>query len=729
MKFVRILACCLAFAAGMQGVAAQTAAPEGVAPEAKSSNSIESLAVSKAGGSILLKIGLRQGLEVLPSSFSIANPARIVFDFPATENSLGYNNKSVNEGSLRSFNLVQAGDRSRLVLNLDRITRFETRQEGKLLFISLLDEGGVTAPAAAAVQHFVGGDREGGHAVRDIQFRRNKDGAGVVMVDLAAIDTGIDVRQKGSSLLVTFKATQLPDALHRRLDVVDFATPITAVNTRKTGDDVVLEIVPKGLWEHTAFQSDNQFIVEVRPVKEDPNKLFQGSRTGYQGEAISLNFQNIPLRELLHVFADITNFNIVISDSVSGNVSLRLNDVPWDQALDIVLQQKNLAMRKNGNVVWIAPADELAAKEKTMLESKQQIAELEPLRTERFVLNYHQAEEIQVMIAGEVVGKEKEKSQDGSFLSARGKVAVDKRTNTLFITDVPAALDRVRDLITALDRPARQVLIEARIVEAEDTFSSSIGMRLGTYDRRGGTIGHRTLGSDETRYSLGNSWAQNAANTGQAPAITDDLGIIKDGTNVNMPAGSYAGVSPSVFSFSLFDKAKTMFLNLELSALEYDGRGKVISSPRVVTADKVPAIIKHGTQIPYLVASASGATTVAYKDAVLSLETTPVITPDDKVRMKLKVTKDKPNEEIERKYGIAIDKKEVTTEVLVENGGTLVIGGIYTQEVSNKSSRVPVLGDIPYLGFLFKQSTKTDKRTELLVFVTPKIVSDQLDMR
>lgn len=720
MKFMRACACIAALMMGVPYAAAQMPAGGGTTRP----NVIESFSVSKAGGSTVLRIGLQEALPAVPASFSIANPARIVFDFPATVNGLGYSTKNINDGALRSFNLVEAGARSRLVLNLDKATRFEARTEDKLLYINLLGEG-ANSTAGAAVQYFAAGDQQPNQGVRDIQFRRSKDGAGVVVVDLSAPDMGIDVRQKGSVLQVSFKNARLPDALRRRMDVVDFATPVTSVNAKSVGEDVSLEIVPKGLWEHTAFQSDNQFIVEVRPVKEDPNKLFQGSRSGYQGEAISLNFQNIPLRELLHVFADITNFNIVVSDSVAGNVSLRLNDVPWDQALDIVLQQKTLAMRKNGNVVWIAPADELAAKEKSMLESKQQIADLEPLRTERFVLNYHQAEEIQGMIVGGTSPDPNKPSHQGSFLSSRGTVAVDKRTNTLFITDSPAALDRIRDLISALDRPARQVLIEARIVEAEDSFSSSIGARLGTTDLRGGTTGHRILGDGDTRFSIGNSYAQNSVNTGQASSDVD-LGVISDGTSVNLPAGSVGGSAPAQFSFSLFNKAKTMFLNLELSALEYDGRGKVVSSPRVVTADKVPAVIKHGTQIPYLVASASGATTIAYRDAVLALETTPAITPDDKVRMKLKVTKDSPNTKLATTYGIAIDKKEVTTEVLVENGGTLVIGGIFTQEINNKSTRVPVLGDIPYLGFFFRQQTKDDKRSELLVFITPRIVSDQL---
>ncbi len=724
MKIVQAMVCLTALLVMFSNASAQVI---GVSEDIKQ-NAIENVAVSRAGGSTIIKLGLRQPLEGIPSNFSIANPARIVFDFPATTNGLGFSSKSINDAGLRSVNVVEADGRTRLVLNLEKLSRFETRTEGANLFISLNDDIGTPA-AVAPAQQFVAVRRDSGsNGLTDVQFRRAKDGAGVVVVDMSSTDAGIDVKQKGNQVIVVFKNSRLPDSLRRRLDVADFSTPVNFVNTKVVGEDVVLEVVPKGLWEHVAFQSDNQFIVEVRPVKEDPNRLFQGTRGGFQGEPISLNFQNIPLRELLHVFADITSFNIVVSDTVAGNVSLRLNDVPWDQALEIVLQQKALAMRKNGNVIWIAPADELAAKEKATLESKQQIADLEPLRTEKFVLNYHQAEELKGMIMGGGATKDPgQPSVQASFLSARGTVAVDKRTNTLFITDAPSALDRVKDLISALDRPARQVLIEARIVEAEDSFSSSIGARLGTTDRRGGVLGHRIIGGDDTRFAIGNNFAQNSYNTGQAD-ISDKLNVLKDGASVNLPASSLGGSPAGTFSLSLFDRSKTMFLNLELSALEFDGRGKVVSSPRVVTADKVKAVIKHGTEIPYVTVSATGGPMVTYRQAVLMLEATPVITPDDKVRMELKITKDSPNTKISTNYGVAIDKKEVTTEVMVENGGTLVIGGIFTQTISNNSSRIPVLGDIPYVGFLFKQQTNEDKRTELLVFITPKIVSDQIKL-
>ncbi|MFN6961252.1 MAG: AMIN domain-containing protein, partial [Rhodocyclaceae bacterium] len=327
-------------------------------------NAIESVEVGKLTGGTVVKLGLRKELTVIPANFTIGNPSRIVFDFPGTENRLGHTTKLVNEGILRSYSVVQAGERSRLVLNLTQNARFATRNDGRHFLITLLDD---VRPDAAAmpsgVQHFAQIGRDQESAIRNIQFRRNKEGAGVVLVDLTSSDAAIDVAQKGSKLYVAFKKTQLPEAQRKRLDVIDFGTPVTSVTTRPAGEDTMMEIVPAGLWEYTAYQADNQFIVEVRPVKEDPGKLFQGGKKGYQGEPISLNFQNIPLRELLHVFADITNFNIVVSDSVAGNVSLRMNDVPWDQALEIVLQQKNLAMRKSGNVIWIAPQDELIARD------------------------------------------------------------------------------------------------------------------------------------------------------------------------------------------------------------------------------------------------------------------------------------------------------------------------------------------------------------------------------
>lgn len=693
------------------------------ATETGRTNAIETLEVGKVGGSTVVKLGLRNELAVTPSNFTITNPARIVFDFPGTENSLGHTTKLVNDGVLRSYSVVQAGERSRLVLNLVHNARFEARSDGKHFFVTLLDDvRSEVAATPSGVQHFAQSGRGEENSLRNIQFRRNKEGAGVVLVDMTSSDAAIDVTQKGSKLYVTFKKTQLPEAQRKRLDVVDFGTPVTAVTTRPEGDGVTMEIVPTGLWEHTAYQSDNQFIVEVRPVKEDPSKLFQGSKKGYQGELISLNFQNIPLRELLHVFADITNFNIVVSDSVSGNVSLRLNDVPWDQALEIVLQQKNLAMRKNGNVIWIAPQDELVARDKNVMEARSAAIAAEVPRMEVFQLNYQKAEDFAKLIeeSAQASATGKEKAQ-GGFLSSQGKVTIDKRSNQVFVYDVPTKLAMVAELRAKVDRAPRQVLIEARIVEADKVFSKTLGARLGIHDMR-------SVNDNTPRFAIGGGIRDVGFHSGQ---VSDTPDFISDSMNVNLPATSVGAATsqPGQFSLILFNRAKTRFLNLELSALEADRKGKIISNPRVVTANQVEALIEQGTEIPYLQASASGAANVAFKKAVLSLKVTPQITPEGRVLMKLLVTKDAPSRvPIPGTVGtqIAIDTKKIETEVSVENGGTVVIGGIFTQTNEDTVQRVPLLGDLPYIGFLFRQKANNEESRELLIFVTPKIVDEAM---
>jgi type IV pilus assembly protein PilQ len=710
-------------------------------------NVIDSLVINKAGGNTVLKIGLQKEIGTIPSNFTIANPSRIVFDFPGTDNGLGHSNKNVNEGILRSYSLVQAGDRSRLVLNLAKNSRFEARNEGKQLFITLLDESpSDTTSPAPTVQHFAQTGRDQGSSVRDIQFRRNKEGAGVVMVDLSSSDAAIDVSQKGSKLFVGFKNTQLPESLRRRLDVVDFGTPVTSVNTKAEGESVTMEITPTGLWEHTAYQTDNQFIVEVRPVKEDPNKLFQGSRKGYQGEAISLNFQNIPLRELLHVFADITNFNIVISDSVGGNVSLRLNDVPWDQALEIVLQQKNLAMRKSGSVIWIAPQDELVARDEQLVKARESAVAADPPRLEVFQLNYLKSEDFVSMLKPQGAAEAtNDKSKSNSFLSSNGTVTIDKRTNQVFIFDVPTKLDMIASLLKQIDRPVRQVLIEARIVEADTNFTKSLGVRIGTHDHQGMNVGHKIGGADGFRFGLAGSSKDAYAHlpeAGRYPAtaiITDvdattgeitytrevPTPVIADSQLVNLPVSNPAGQ----LALTLMNSAKTQLLTLELSALEADGKGKTISSPRIMTMDQMEAMIQQGIRIPYLVSSASGATSVAWQDANLSLKVKPHITPDGRVMMKLKITKNALGPQVSTFLGYSIKTKEIDSDVLVDNGGTVVIGGIYEQEERDSTTRIPFLGDLPYVGFLFKTRTKNDNRIELLVMITPKIIDNALAMK
>ena len=479
-------------------------------------------------------------------------------------------------------------------------------------------------------------------------------------------------------------------------------------------------IEPKGAWEHSAYQSDDQFVLEVRQQKVDPNKLTQGP--GYSGEKLSLNFQNIEVRALLQVIADFTNFNVVTSDTVTGNVTLRLKDVPWDQALDIILQAKALGLRKSGNVILIAPKDELAAKEKVELESKAQIASLEPLRTQAFQLNYTKAQDVANGLTGQSGG-----SGGGTatrILSARGSVIYEARTNQLFVSDIPSKLEEIQSLILKIDIPVRQVLIEARIVVANDSFGRSLGVKLGASDLRGtrGGVPGYGLGGD-TRVTIGgnlNAVGSQTLQTGATASYSD--------TNfVNLPAVGQGGYDPATFALSLFGASANRFLNLEISALEADGKGKIVSSPRVITADQVKALIEQGEELPYQTATSSGATALQFRKANLKLEVTPQITPEGNVILDVDVAKDSVGRSTAA--GFAIDTKHVKTQVLVENGGTVVIGGIFEQTDSTATAKVPVLGDVPYLGNLFKSTQKTSNKTELLIFITPKVVNERAGTR
>ena len=673
-------------------------------------NSIDALGVTQQGGDIIVKLTTSQPLSAAPGSFSVSTPPRIAFDFPATTNALGRNAQIVNEGDLRSVNIVQVGERTRVVLNLRQMHPVETRVEGRDIVITLKGQTAAAASASApAIQHFAEAKpSEAAASIRDINFRRGKAGEARIIVDLSEANVGIDIRQQGPNLVVDFLKASVPDNLRRRLDVTDFATPVTTVNTLPQGDNVRMIISPKGLWEHTAYQSDNQFVVEVKPVVEDPNKLVQGSGRGYQGEKLSLNFQNIDVRSVLQVIADFTDFNIITSDTVGGNLTLRLKDVPWDQALDIILQAKGLDMRKNGNVIWIAPRDELAAREKLQLESRQQVTDLEPTRTETFQLSYQSAANVQRLLS--------DKTQP--ILSKRGSAVSDARTNKLFVHDVSSRLEDARRLIGEIDVPTRQVLIEARIVEADDNFSRNLGVRLGYNDND--PAGHRLFGQNSPRFSFANFVGT------QLPPNSPPILVTNPGIEFNNPASSTAG-NVGKFNFILFNSTATRVLNLELTALEADGRGKIISSPRVATADKVEALIEDGVEIPYQQATSSGATSVSFRKATLALKVIPHITPDGRVKLVLDVNKD--SQGANTIAGPAINTKHVKTEVLVENGGTVVIGGIYRQEEHADVTRIPFLGDLPYVGFLFKNTATRNNKTELLVFITPKVLSETLSVR
>ena len=681
------------------------------------SNQIEGLEVAEQGGAIYVRLTLREPLASPPPSFSVANPARIAFDFPGTANALGRNVQAIDQGDLRSANIVQAGDRTRLVLNLTRMSPYEARVQGRDLIIALSPaaaraaQGSVVSEAAANfAEPRAAAAAAGGLAVRDINFRRGTAGEGRVVVDLSSPDTGIDIRQQGGNLVIDFLQTALPEHLRRRSDVTDFATPVTSMTAQQVGDRVRLTVTPNGLWEHNAYQSDNRFVLEVRRVAEDPTKL-GGGRSDYKGEKLSLNFQNVDVRSVLQVIADFTDFNIITSDSVQGNLTLRLKDVPWDQALDIILQSKGLDMRKNGNVIWIAPGDELAAREKLQLEAKAQINDLEPLQTESFQINYHKAKEIFDFL----------KSKDQTMLSKRGSVVVDERSNKVFVTDVATRLQALRRLVQEIDVAPRQVLIEARIVEANKTFARDLGVRLGVGGAFGRIVGYTEDGAPVRRSTLGGGLGATRAMAGQVAGVDD---ANPAGLNLNLPAGAS---NPGLLSMVLWNNSATRFLNLELSALDADGRGRLISSPRVLTANQVEALIEQGTEIPYEEATSSGATSVTFKKAVLSLKVKPQITPDGRLQLTIEVNKDSRGEDT--RSGPAIDTKKVKSEVLIENGGTVVIGGIYEENETNSTQQVPLLGDIPVLGHLFKSNSRVSERRELLVFITPRIVSDALTLR
>ena len=681
---------------------------------AMAQNVIEAVSGSQQGGAEVVRIDLSVPLTAPPTGFTVQSPARIALDFPSFSSGLGRQNVEVNQGNLRSVNVVQAGDRSRVVLNLKQTTGYKTELRGKSLFV-ILDpvRAATSAPASANVFASEGSQEQ--LALRDVDFRRGSDGAGRVVVELPNNQVGVDIKQQGQTLVVEFLKSSLPQGLRRRLDVSDFGTPVRSVTTFQAGERVRMVIEPSGQWEHSAYQSDNQFVIEVRAQKADKSKT--GGEPTYTGEKLSLNFQNIEVRALLQVIADFTNFNIVTSDTVTGAVTLRLKDVPWDQALDIILNARSLGMRKTGNVIWIAPKDEIAAKEKKDLEAQLAIQGLEPIRTQAFQLNYTKAAEI----ASQLVANSGSGGSSVRILSSRGGVVAEPRTNQIFVSDIPGRLQAVQELLTKLDVPVRQVMIEARIVEASDSFGKSLGVRLGGGDLRGvrgGDAGYSVGGTH--RVAVGGSYDAVSGATGQT-------GASPLSNFVNMPAIGQGGYSPATFALSLFSSTANRFLNLELSALEADGRGKIVSSPRVVTADQTKALIEQGTEYPYQQATASGATSVAFRKANLKLEVTPQITPEGNIILDLDVTKDSRGETTAQ--GIAINTKHIKTQVLVENGGTVVIGGIFELTEAETETKVPVLGELPGIGNLFKARERSARKQETLVFITPKMINERVGAR
>jgi type IV pilus assembly protein PilQ len=671
------------------------------------SNSIEAFDVAQQGGKIIVRITTKEPLRAVPPNFAVANPARIAFDFPNTVNGLGRSSQEIGEGELRTMNVVQGSDRTRVVLNLRRPVTHEATLDGRSIVVTLSEAAVAQTAPGGQVARFAEGSGDTRHAIRDVDFRRGRAGEGRVVVDLSDSTTGIDIRTQGQNIIVEFLKTSLPDNLRRRLDVVDFGTPVNLVSTFQQGENVRMVIEPKGQWEHNAYQSDTQFVLEVKPVIVDPSRVSQRGR--YTGEKLSLNFQNVEVRAVLNVIADFTDLNVITSDTVTGNITLRLKDVPWDQALEIILQTRGLDSRRSGNVIWIAPRDELATREKLALEAQQQISDLEQTRTESFQMNYQKAVDVQKLLS----------DPNQRILSKRGSAVVDARTNTLFVQDTPSRLEEVRRLLAKIDVAVRQVMIEARIVEANETFSRNIGSRIGFHQ-----AGSDFPGGQGARFTVGGGLEDTGFHTGQAVSTPDFIG---NSLSNNMRAAGLNGFNAGQFSFILFNQSLTRFLNLELTALEADGKGKIIASPRVLTADQVEALIEQGTEIPYQTATSSGATALAFRKANLALKVKPQITPEGNIIMTLDVNKDQPGPVTT--FGVQINTKHVKTEVLVENGGTVVIGGIYEENSRTDTTKVPFFGDLPIIGWLFKNNATATGKTELLIFITPRVVNERLTIR
>jgi type IV pilus assembly protein PilQ len=653
-----------------------------------------------------------------PLSFAIEDPARIALDLPGTALALPARRKEVGIGALSTILAAESGGRTRVVLNLASMVPYQTRVEGNSVFVKLAGPGASAATFAGAAppagQQQAAPDAAGVRRIENVDFRRAEGGGGRVVVDLSAVGTPVDVRKEGSAVVLRFVDTELPQALMKRLDVTDFDTPVETIDVMRSGRDARIVISAKGAYEQLAYQSDDVFTVEVKPVtktavRETPT-LFSPEKE-YTGERLTLNFQDIETRAVLQLLADVSGRNIVVSDTVTGNVTLRLQSVPWDQALDIVLATKGLDKRQNGNVLIVAPAEEIAAREKADLEARKEIQELEPLVSEFLQVNYAKASDLAELIRGK---------GENALLSSRGSVSLDERTNTLLIQDTTDRINDIRRLVTTLDIPVRQVLIESRIVVVRDDFSRELGTRWGVTavdDRSDGLIA--VSGNATGTGTIVNSAVDNINNTGNPFPV--DLPALDDRFNVNLPVASPAGR----LAVALLDE--DFLVDLELSALQAEGRGEVISSPRVITANQREAFIKQGVEIPYQESSSSGATTTQFKEAVLSLTVTPQITPDDRIIMDLLVTKDSVGQVITNERGgqvPSIDTRSVETQVLVNNGQTVVLGGIYETEQSEDYRKVPFLGDIPLVGYLFRNTSRVSNKSELLIFVTPKILRE-----
>jgi type IV pilus assembly protein PilQ len=699
----RFAAACLAlFALGVQGVNAQGA------------NRLESIQANPLPGN-KVEVTLRlSSAAPQPLTFTVDNPARIALDLPDTAIAMQSRRVDVKQGVLDTVNVAEANGRTRVVLNVDNLVPYETRLQGNNIIVSLGAAGsriGATTTAAATQTSRPAAPVTGTRNINNVDFRRGSDGSGRIIVELTDSKVPADLRQEGGRVVVNFAKTTVPDTLLQRLDVVDFATPVSSVDVMRVGDSARLVVTANGDYEQLAYQSDNVYTIEFKPVVKLPPEL--QDKKEYTGERLTLNFQDIETRAVLQLLADTSGQNMVMSDSIGGNVTLRLKNVPWDQALDIIMRTKGLDMRQDGNVMYIAPAAEIAAREKEILSARKEVQELAPLRTEYLQVNYAKAADLAALIKS---------GANSSLLSERGSVAIDERTNTLLLQDTSERLADIRRLVSTLDIPVRQVMIEARIVIVNDDFSRELGVRFGGQVAIGvggsdgeGVIGARNQGIEDDDLVIDHDGT--ASRTGDGWAVLDPT----DRYMVNLPVVNPAGR----LALTLLDS--DYLVDLELTAAQAEGRGEIISSPRLITANQREATIEQGVEIPYQESSSSGATTTQFKKAVLSLKVTPQITPDNRVILDLTVAKDSVGELVASATGgfvPSIDTREIVTSVIVNDGQTVVLGGILETERRESERKVPLLGDVPVLGRLFKSTSSTDDKKELLIFVTPRILRE-----
>jgi type IV pilus assembly protein PilQ len=708
-------------------------------------NGLMGVSVSQGkNNSQVVKVQFKEALGAEPVAFTTSNPYRLVLDFPEMSNSMGRRTENVGAGALKSYQAVESAGRTRLVFTLAGPAQYELRQDKNVLY-AVLAGGAEGAVSGASAPAFPAAAAAGsGVSVRDVEFQRGNNGEGRVVVSLSNPGTGIDIQHKGKTIQVDFLNTSLPTALQRRLDVADFATPAQLIETFPRDKSTRMVVTPRGKWDYYAYQTGDQFILEVRSL-DDPKVM--ADKPQYSGEKLSLNFQNVDVRSVLQVIADFTGLNIIASDTVTGSVSLRLKDVPWDQALDIIMRSKGLDKRVSGNVIWIAPRDELTAREKAELEAKKAVEDLEPLVTRSYKLNYVRADDAMVMLAGgsrrsnntsesdatcspssqgiqaiDTAGSSDGASTSSSsnqsrssaninrVLSTRGGASHDLTTNTLIVTDVLDKHAAVEEVLKQIDVPMRQVMIEARIVVADDTFGRDLGVRLGLHSAgnvNGGSVGLSSSGLASRNLATGT-------------AVSSQTGF-----NVQLP--SAAGVpGGSTLGMTILNAAANTMLSLELQALEEDNRGKIVSNPRVVTTNLKPAVILQGTQIPYQTTSNNG-TQTQFKDALLCLLVAPQVLNNDAVILNVEVQKDAQGVNFEG-VGPAINVKRVKTQVRVNNGETAILGGIFEQTLRDDTSKVPFLGDIPVLGNLFKSNSKTNDKSELLIFLTPRLIDESMSV-